>query len=226
MSILLNIYEIYNNELNIFLKNAPIPTITLSNIKNIILLNETSFLEIPNTLGAYWITSTSPYINYTLNASYCKNEQCIYNGVSSVLRTRAYEHLLRKEKFISGVSAISIDLHLGLENENQGHTKRAWIPQNSKRRKVPKEFKNISLLDFQNKWCGSNEENDYLKIHDKTRTIWFNNGIDCINKIKHSSFIWTFYWLELENKSYLDFIEREWRVQYGNPKLCSYNKGR
>jgi hypothetical protein len=76
----------------------------------------------------------------------------------------------------------------------------------------------------------SEYEEDVIK-NTEAEQFFFRNGIN-ITEAKHRAFDFRAYFIVDRTSSsstfpsYLSFIEKRWREQYGLPKLCSYFAGR
>jgi len=213
-----------------------IPDETLTDVDFATMKSPDNLVQVPKVGGVYFIWTDEP-ITHSLNG----NDGCIpfnggkimYNGVSSGLRGRCEEHLLRtkdlKGGFINSQSAISVDLYCeGFKG--QSHTKRAYSAKSKldgRKSKVPtiKGNKVRIVNDLLNLGNLSNEEHDFLMVQDGMSDIAFNNGINVADD-KHLNYEWKFYFIELIEPFYKNYIELQWRIKFGTPQLCSYSTGR
>jgi hypothetical protein len=197
--------------------------------------------SIPNVAGNYWICTNEP-IDHCFNdgrnlpKASIAGMAVVYNGTSNKLRTRAAEHLLRRN--ISTKSGISVDL---MYSPFPGaFFKCAW---SSFKKKVPKvrEMTYCDMNDFDYLYpessfvdstsfrmtCDalhlSDEEEasamDHLGIFD---ALYFKNGID-VNDSKHRKYTWMFAYIEMDDAHIRSHVEVEWRRRHGTPALCSYS---
>ena len=193
--------------------------------------NEEQLKYIPTKAGNYWIVTNEP-INHCFNSSTSVptnddfGHMVVYNGVSSNLRSRMKEHLLREEKLsIPGTqSGISVDI---LTTHTQGsHVK--YLLSEEQTKKVPKIIVNnkktkiISKQDILSNIYLTEDEEEFIKSNSN---VLYRNGINITEK-KHTRFNWYFFYTENENHSIRDYIETKWRERYGVPHLCSYSVGR
>lgn len=201
-----------------------IPDDNLNNVNKVELINIKNFDLIPPLPGVYWITTNAP-ISHKFNSQrspklLSNGHNIIYNGISSNLNGRMREHLLRSE--ICGRSGISVDLFM--LNGEYSHSKVALhLPPKGK--KVPTinssriKSKDVALNLFLSK-----EEQEFI-VGFTGNTIWFLNGIDIYSE-KHKHYEWNVFFISNIGERYRDVIEKEWRVKYGTPQLCSYISGR
>jgi len=67
----------------------------------------------------------------------------------------------------------------------------------------------------------SEKEEDFIKKTPEEK-IYFRNGIK-ISEEKHKKYIFVVFFIaNLKSESYMNFIEKRWRKDYGVPRLCSY----
>jgi hypothetical protein len=223
----------YIDNINKIIYNIIIPNDKLLQCKKIELKNINDFDLIPNNAGLYWISTNEP-INHCFNSGIRfpskinDNINIIYNGSCENIKLRIKEHLLRKN--INGSSGsqsgISIDIidFDNFDNNSVSHIKSLW----NKNKKIPKYILNenihkiINKEDIINNIYFSDKEKEFIINND---VIYFKNGIDLFSS-KHINYNYYIHYLTINNHNIRDYIEIEWRKNYGTPILCSYVSGR
>ncbi len=207
-----------------------IPEFNLSNVDFVEIKNRQDLNNIVPVLGhaggCYWIWTNEPINHY-----FHKNKiptgfnggEVIYNGIAKDdIRGRISNHLFSTEH--EDRSGISIDIYKHLSSS---HHKKAC----SLSGKVPFVFNNVEREYLRvvnktllNKLNLSKDEKEYIKstVFDK---YYFRNGID-ITEDKHKKHEYRIYYIIGLSSLYIEHIEKEWRANYGLPKLCSYSSGR
>ncbi|MEE9378407.1 MAG: hypothetical protein V3V33_10265 [Candidatus Lokiarchaeia archaeon] len=209
-----------------FEKSIEIPNAELDNVPFVILKSEDDFEKIPKKGGCYWVVTNEPIIHKFHKHGLPKkmrDMEIIYNGVAKDnVHHRIKQHLLINKED-PGWSAIRIDLLL--------KTHRAYHRQKAMsikpRTRVPyfddkeiRKFEDLLKLNL------SQIEIEYVLAHKDAEAFHFKNGINIFDE-KHKNYDYKVYFIaDLKSITYLDFIEKKWREQYGLPKLCSYLSGR
>jgi len=223
-------------------QNIKIPNSILNKVSFIRLHNVSDLTQIPSNGGCYWIWTNEPVkhsLHKNINPKPFDGGEIIYNGIAKDdVRKRIRNHLFGI--IDAGWSAISLDIYSGM---TVSHRKKAL----SGKGKVP-YIKIDSFAKRSNKKKGIlkdspieiykpiREKKDLLSIYLSSKekriistydfdTIYFRNGIN-INDPKHKKFEFRAYYITGLESLYLDYIEKQWRVNYGLPKLCSYSAGR
>lgn len=225
---------LYDAADNVFYK-VEVPALTLEglNFKTIKYVDDT--IEIPSGGGNYWILTNEP-VRHCFNSGKSYPAQfnhagvfynIVYNGVSSTLKSRVKEHLLRSD--MSGQSGshsgISVDIQMQPCGKEPSHVK--YLLHENQQKKLPKflnvtQHTRLSKAEILNMAAFTCQENQYIS---NNTNIHFKNGIN-VQDTKHTPYNWIFAWCEIDNHNIRDYIETEWRLQHGVPILCSYTSGR
>jgi len=203
-------------------RNVKIPN---KNLKHVDYVNRNEIDQIPKSGGCYWIWTNEPVL-HTLHKNKTpelfNGGEIIYNGIAKDdVRGRVFNHL--KGEIDAGWSGISLDLHFG---QTVSHRKKAMSVEG----KVPfikdvdengaERFKQVrSKGDLLSLYLSRIEKR--LLLRARLDRVYFN-----IENSKHKKFKFRVYYITGLSSLYLEFIEKEWRVKYGLPKLCSYSSGR
>ena len=209
-----------------FEDSIEIPNEKLDNVPNILLKSEDDFEKIPKEGGCYWIGTNEPIIH-----KFHKNElprkiedlEIIYNGIAKDNVYNRIKHHLLISKEDPGWSGIRIDLLL--KTHKAYHRQKAMSKK--PRTRVPyidddpiRNLKDLLNLNL------SEAEKEYISVHKDSKVFHFKNGINIFDD-KHKNYDYKVYYITgLKSITYLDFIEKKWRDQFGLPKLCSYRSGR
>ena len=215
------------------LLNIKLPNGKLKHVDFVVVHAESDIVKVPTGPGVYWITTTEPlghFMHPHLDKIPSKfgsdDREIIYNGVSSNLRSRLKNHLLRKTS--KGLSGISLDI-LCDKLAPASHTKLLLSgDKGNKKRKVPYRIngKKIRKLSDVRKMFLSKDEKTFLTdCHDTESYLFLCNGID-VRTSKHRRFEFRLYYIPIDNHSIRDMFETRWRKKYGVPRLCSYIEGR
>jgi hypothetical protein len=207
-------------------KNVKIPN---ESLRHVDYATRKEIERIPNSGGCYWIWTNEP-VPHTLHKNITPEPfgggEIIYNGIAKDdVRGRVLNHLMGE--IDAGWSGISLDIHFG---QTISHRKKAI----STTGKVP--FLRDVDEGGAEKFMPIRERRDLLKLYlsrsekqsllrARSNRVYFRNGIN-INDSKHKIFRFRVYYIIGLSSLYLEFIEKEWRVKYGLPKLCSYSSGR
>ncbi len=214
------------------LADVQIPDSGLDDVDSVVITGDKDLETIPQGGGCYWIWTNEPII-HSLHENKVpvklSDGEIIYNGIAKDdVRNRVRHHLLGKET--ATWSGISIDIYL---KNSKSHRKKAL----SEKGKVPficnydsqgtpmPDSKKITTKSLLKKLTLSKDEIKYV-ISSK-KNIYFRNGIN-VSDPKHRRYSFkVFYIVGLEQEQpYLEYIEKEWRKKFGQPKLCSYKSGR
>lgn len=221
-----NIWGEQDKKVKDFEDNLIIPNEKLENVENIKLNSEEIFNKIPREGGCYWITTTEPIKHSFHKRDLPKkigNFEIIYNGISKDnIQGRVKQHLLI-DKDDPGWSGIRIDLLL-IAHEAHHRQKALSL---GKRARVPyinqEPINNIDKLFLLNL---SEKEISYIQNNRDREVFHFKNGINIFHS-KHKKYIYKIYYISgLESLTYLDYLEKKWRISYGLPRLCTYISGR
>ena len=217
-------------------KKVKIPNGKLHEVDFVILKKEEDFEKIPQSGGCYWLWTNEP-VHHQLHKNpnnpipkKIKKGEVIYNGITKVnVRQRVERHLWGEMN--AGWSGISLDIFLGI---SKSHRKKAMSPKGKvpyvdsiidKRHEINKDsLKPIRTKDLIFRLYLSRAEKTYIKDHNQKK-YFFRNGIK-ISDPKHKNFKFKVYFITGSNWSYLEYIEKKWREEYGLPKLCTYSSGR
>ena len=210
-------------------KRYAIPTRDLSDLPYVDIKSEEDFDKIPNTGGAYWIVTDEP-IGHAMNKYEDQRVklnvgEVIYNGMASGnVRGRVKSHLYRVKD--GGWSAISVDIIPGVAGS---HTK--LLLHSNKRKKLAyfngEKATSIDQIPI-SFYSEANQKNIELSLKNpknKEGNLWYRSGINALDE-NHSKYNWRVYYLTGLPQSYADFVEREWRLTNGTPRLNSYKTGR
>lgn len=229
----MNKWQLQDKQLLEIQRTLIIPSFDLRDVPYVRIQSAADLEDVPKTGGDYFIWTTSP-VSHSLNGAGCASfggGKVIYNGLAkNDLRGRCATHLVRDRDQVGGMSAISVQIYTG-DQDNRSHTKTAYAPPKANgkpSRKVPKiDGKQVSnIRDLLRLQTLSESDRSFLMVADPSKPIWFQNGVDVRTK-PHSEFEWRFYFISgLKSDLYVDHIEREWRVQNGSPQLCTYSSGR
>lgn len=207
-----------------------IPDASLHGLPSVRIESEENVVNIPNVEGNYWILTDEP-VNHCLHSGKsCPTKldnglTVVYNGVSSCLRDRSKEHLLREDSKggFGAQSGISLDI-LKDDPSGKSHAKCMWAPK----KKLPK----VLIGGTYKKPSSKNEVIGYLNLSEEekeyansTDELYFKNGINVMDA-KHKPYQWIFVFAAIPEHSIRDFVENEWRKMNGVPVLCSYTSGR
>jgi|TARA_B110000208_G_scaffold40656_1_gene53812 hypothetical protein len=222
-----------------------IPDNELSKLTHVTLRTMADLKQIPTENGCYWIITNEP-VNHCFNSgSHCPGVlsdgfSVVYNGVAVQMRGRAKQHLLRQGSrgSFGSASGISVDLLKEIEVKNgvsKSHVKWMWQDTNAaKKHKLPKILKGPPTNKYyQNQRDASKQEiMDTLNLSQSEKEmaadrdeLIFKNGIDVTDE-KHAGYTWKFVFVPISNQGLRDSVERNWRVKYGVPSLCTYKDGR
>jgi len=201
-----------------------IPDATLNEVDVVELSELSEFDKISESGGCYWLWTNEPILHRLHKNPVPErfdNGEIIYNGIAKDnVRMRIKHHLVGQEN--AGWSGISIDIYPG---EARSHKKKA-CPARGKVRYVDRDplppIRSKELLVELNL---SDQERNFINSS-RQEIFYFRNGID-IQDQKHRPSSFRAYDIITQPETlYLDFIEKNWRKQYGLPKLCSYSSGR
>jgi hypothetical protein len=152
-----------------------------------------------------------------------KNGEIIYNGISTQdVQGRIRAHLA--SYMSASWSGISVDIYCG---KSRSHRKLAYdLTANRKKSAFIANAENtLQPIDSQKLACKlflSAKEKKYISSRKKAH---FRNGIDVLDN-KHRRYIYKVYFITAISAEYTEIIEKRWREKYGQPRLCSYKKGR
>ena len=200
------------------------PELRLNNVPVVSLQNEADLAQIPEEGGCYWIWTNEP-VHHKLHRNPIPESfdggEVIYNGLTKdSIRWRIKNHLFSSHN--EGWSGIGIDLYLG---SSASHRKRAMLRNPGRKKVAYLENKKVTSIDALIKLNLSNEELEYVKKTNSSE-YFFRNGIN-VNDEKHQGYEFRVYFIAgLKSTLYQEFIERNWRKEYGLPRLCSYMAGR
>lgn len=208
-------------------KNVKIPNGCLKQVEY---ATRQEIVRIPQSGGCYWIWANEP-VWHTLHKNATPKPfsggEVIYNGIAKDdVCGRVLNHLMGE--IDAGWSGISLDIHFG---QTISHRKKAMSMEG----KVPfikyidesgvEKYKPIRNREDLLKLYLSKSERQAVLSRAHLDREYFRNGIN-INDSKHKKFKFRVYYIIGLSSLYLEFIEKEWRVNYGLPKLCSYSSGR
>lgn len=223
-------------------QNIKIPNSLLNKVPCIRLNDVSDLMQIPLSGGCYWIWTNEP-VKHSLhkknNPKPFDGGEIIYNGIAKDnVRNRISNHLFGTVD--AGWSAISLDIYSG---STVSHRKKALagkgkvpyikIESFAKRSNSKKGILIGSPIEIY-KPIRTKEDLDHIYLTAKEKRIvsrlnneiiYFRNGIN-IKESKHNKFAFRVYYITGLSSLYLDYIEKQWRVNYGLPKLCSYSAGR
>jgi len=223
-------------------KDIIIPSYNLDNVDCISVSNENDIAHIPSKGGCYWIWTNEPVFHYLHKNSIPEsfdNGDVIYNGIAKDnINWRIKNHLLCSTN--PGWSGISLDL---LGSEYQSHRKKCCslkgkVPfiistKVANRKNTKKGIKKGDSVSFYErvthkekllKLNFSDAEKQMIR-ETNSNTYYFKNGINITDE-KHRGYEFRVYFIVDISIPFIDYIEKEWRRQYGLPKLCSYSEGR
>jgi len=234
-------YDMVNNKIY----EIVIPDNELISLTHVTMRTMDDLKQIPNENGCYWIMTNEP-INHCFNSgNHCPGVlsdgfSVVYNGVAAQMRGRAKQHLLRQGSrgSFGSTSGISVDLLKETEVKkgvSKSHVKWMWQDTDAaKKRKLPKILKGPSTNKYyQNQRDASKQEimntlnlsqSEKEMAADREELI-FKNGIDVTDE-KHAVYTWKFVFVPISNQGLRDCVERNWRIKYGVPILCTYKDGR
>ncbi len=207
-----------------FERDLPYPNFRLDQVPVEKLQKEEDIEGIPEEGGCYWIWTTEP-VHHKMHRNPTPEPfdggEIIYNGLTKdSIRWRIRNHLFANPD--EGWSGISIDLYM---KHSPSHRKRA-MKEHPGRQKVAYygDQKITSKATLQQLHLSETEQNYVNQTNSKE--FFFRNGIN-IREPKHQSFEFRVYFIVgLKSSTYLDFIEKRWREEYGLPRMCSYMSGR
>ena len=87
---------------------------------------------------------------------------------------------------------------------------------NKERIRNREQLKKLNLSRLEKKFVNSTNKKEY----------YFYNGINILKNSKHSKYIYRIYYIAGLSETYTNYIEIQWRINFGQPRLCSYLKGR
>jgi hypothetical protein len=221
------------------------PDNELSSLTHVTMRTMDDLKQIPDENGCYWIITNEPVNHCFNNGAHCPKVlsdgfTVVYNGVAAQMRSRAKQHLLRQGSrgSFGSTSGISIDLLKETEVNNgvsKSHVKWMWQGTGAaKKRKLPKILKGPPTNKYyQNQRDASKQEiMDTLNLSQSEKEmaadreeLIFKNGIDVTDE-KHAGYTWKFVFVPISNQGLRDCVERNWRIKYGVPILCTYKDGR
>jgi hypothetical protein len=184
---------------------------------------------VPNVQGNYWITTDEP-IAHTFNAcrrlpgTMADGTTVVYNGVAQKLRDRLRQHLLRGEASSDGMSGLSVDIMLDPARRPKSHTKAAMCSLGGKRTPFLDGKRVSSMRQLQRHLHMSEDERASLSLRGNG-DVFFRNGIH-VAETKHAGYVWRVYYATCRNRAVNDHVEKQWRVNHGVPRLCTYSAGR
>ena len=207
-----------------------------------ILETNDSLTQIPNKPGNYWILTTEP-VKHSLNSDFNHRPEpieikgvkyyIIYNGQSDNIPARIKQHCFNDKIKQGDMSGISIDIFPNNNNSDLKHNKTIYKINANNRTKIPfieHEQRVMTYSDIPNLWCDNDEQRviDYCNSLTPESIVCFKNGIN-IEENKHSQHNWIVVYYDMDLDIYhpiSDVIEQRWRVNFGQPILCSYKSGR
>lgn len=211
-------------------QNYAVPARDLSDLEYVDIKSYKDFELIPKDGGAYWI-ATDEHIKHSTNkyddqrVSF-NGLEVIYNGMSSSgVRGRIMQHLNRIDKNeIGGQSGISIEPSCRF---SQSHSKKLLHPGNGHslyfNGKRIRTIEQINEMDLPKEYMDN--INEAINSEKNKGVVYMRNGIDVLDEF-HSKYTWRVYFLTGVPHEYADFVERKWRVNYGQPRLNTYISGR
>ena len=224
---------LYDTESDTVMKIV-IPDASLSRLPWVRIRAGEDLRNIPASGGCYWIITDEPIKHCFNSGTHCpvvlpSGLTVVYNGVSGGLRARAKQHLLRDDSKggFGSTSGISVDLLKKEIGFTKSHTKWMWHESGRQdKHKLPKVWINGSYQKQTSKHqiltTLSDEEKDMALGREELR---FKNGINVLDT-KHQPYSWIFIFVPISVHNIRDYIESEWRKEYGVPVLCTYKSGR
>lgn len=205
------------------IKSLKIPNATLEEVDFNILKSIENIENIPSGGGCYWIWTNEPII-HSLHKNRTPEKfddgEIIYNGIAKDdVKGRIKQHLFADME--ADWSGISVDIYM---NKSESHRKKAFSV--AKRVKVPYiNHQPIKTIDKLLELHLSEEEKYYIEKNRSETTFYFRNGVN-LNDEKHKNYEYRVYHIIGLRSIYLEYIEKQWRAEFGLPRLCSYSSGR